>query len=152
MFRGLNELNLDNKGRLTIPSRYREQLSSEAGVFLVLTLNPADRALWLYPSTEWVIIESKLATLSDFNKQERRTKQMMRGYASDCQLDAQGRILIPRELRDYAQLAKRAIFFGQGNKFEIWDEGAWNEQRDDWREQLVTGVDGLSDVLQSISL
>lgn len=152
MFRGFSTLSVDSKGRLAIPSRYRERLSSETGGYLVLTLNPMDRSLWLYPLIEWEFIETKLADLSDFEKQGRRTKQMMRGYAADCQLDAQGRILIPQELRDYAQLKKQAVILGQGNKFEIWDENAWREQRDQWLEQIGDESGEPPDALRSLSL
>ena len=152
MFRGPNKLNLDSKGRLVIPSRYRERLSSDTGAALVLTLNPFDRSLWVYPLAEWATIDDKLTQLSDSDKQSRRAKQMMRGYASDCQLDGQCRILIPRELRNYAKLTKRAIMFGQGNKFEIWDEATWNEQHDQWLKQVSSGADAPSDALSSISL
>ena len=102
MFRGFNKISIDTKGRLAIPSRYRSLILDQALNNLVITLNPLDRSLWLYPLPEWELIEDKLAALSDFDKQSRRTKQMMRGYANDCQLDAQGRILIPKELRGYA--------------------------------------------------
>ncbi len=152
MFRGFNTLSVDSKGRLAVPSRYRERLSGETGGCLVMTLNPMDRSLWLYPLIEWEFIETKLAELSDFDKQGRRTKQMMRGYATDCTLDAQGRILIPQELRDYAQLKKQAVILGQGNKFEIWDEKTWREQRDQWLEQIGDESGEVSEALSSLSL
>lgn len=152
MFRGFSTLSVDSKGRLAVPNRYRERLSSETGGCLVLTLNPKDRSLWLYPLVEWEYIEAKLAELSDFDKQSRRTKQMMRGYASDCKLDAQGRILIPQELRDLAELKKQAVIFGQGNKLEIWDQKAWSEQRDQWLEQTGDDSGEPSDALKSLSL
>ena len=116
------------------------------------TLNPLDRSLWLYPLTEWELIETKLAALSDFDKQSRRTKQMMRGYAYDCQLDSQGRILIPHELRDYAQLEKQAVILGQGNKFEIWCQSSWEQQRDQWLSLVDKGDGDPSEALQSLSL
>ena len=90
MFRGFSTLSIDSKGRLAVPSRYRDRLQSISDGNLVLTLNPLDRCLWLYPVPEWELIESKLADLSDFDKQGRRAKQMMRGYAADCQMDGQG--------------------------------------------------------------
>jgi MraZ protein len=152
LFRGFNKISIDNKGRLAVPSRYRELISVQAENSLVITLNPLDRSLWLYPLPEWDVIEDKLASLSDFDKQSRRTKQMMRGYATDCQLDSQGRILIPKELRSYADLTKQAVILGQGNKFEIWNEKAWEAQRDEWLETV--GDDSLStpESLQSLSL
>lgn len=151
MFRGFSTLSIDGKGRLAIPSRYRKRLSSDTDKCLVLTLNPRDRSLWLYPLSAWEQVEAKLAALSDFDKQERRTKQMMRGYATDCQIDAQGRILIPQELRDYAELRKQVIILGQWNKFEIWDEQAWAEQRESWLQQIGDSGEP-SEVLKSLSL
>lgn len=151
MFRGFSTLSLDSKGRMAVPSRYRERLLAMSDGKLVLTLNPLDRSLWLYPLPEWELIEEKLAQLSDFERQGRRAKQMMRGYASDCQLDGQGRILVPQELREYAGLNKQAVILGQGNKFEVWDEAAWNAQRDEWLQD-VGKEEEPSDSLKSLSL
>lgn len=152
MFRGLSSLSVDSKGRIAIPSRYRERLAALAEGALVLTLSPLDRSLWLYPLPEWEIIEAKLAELSDFETQSRRTKQMMRGYASDCQLDGQGRILLAQELREYAGLERDVVLLGQGNKFEIWDAAVWNAQRDAWLG-TVGAEDGTTpEALRSLSL
>lgn len=152
MFRGFSTVSLDSKGRLAIPSRYRERIMGIAGGCLVQTLNPLDRSLWLYPLREWELIEEKLAGLSDFDRQSRRTKQMMRGYAADCRLDTHGRILVPAELRNYAQLDKQAVILGQGNKFEIWNRATWEGQRDQWLN-LVGDEEGTpSTALQSLSL
>lgn len=152
MFRGLSSLSIDSKGRIAVPSRYRERLMSMADGCLVLTLSPLDRSLWLYPLPEWELIEAKLAELSDFEMQSRRTKQMMRGYATDCQLDSQGRILLAQELRTYAGLDKDVILLGQGNKFELWDSTVWTDQRDQWLSAV--GADGKepSEALRSLSL
>jgi len=152
VFRGFSILSVDSKGRLAVPSRYRQRLISLSEGNLVLTLNPLDRSLWLYPLSEWELIESKLAGLSDFDKQGRRAKQMMRGYATDCQLDGQGRILIPQELRAHAGLGRQAVILGQGNKFEIWDEQAWSKLRDEWLYEVGKDSGEPSDALKSLSL
>jgi len=152
VFRGFSAVSIDNKGRMAVPSRFRERLSLIAGGCLVQTLNPLDRALWLYPLSEWELIEAKLAELSDFDRQGRRTKQMMRGYATDCQLDAQGRILLPQELRDYAGIKREAVILGQGNKFEIWSEANWEAQRDEWLTQIGNEDGQTSAALESLSL
>lgn len=152
MFRGFSSVSLDNKGRLAVPSRFRDRLTVISGGSLVQTLSPLDRSLWLYPLNEWEIIETKLAVLSDFDKQSRRAKQMMRGYATDCQLDTQGRILLAQDLRDYAGIRKHAVILGQGNKFEIWDQASWKEQRDQWLEQVGTESGEPSDALKPLSL
>ena len=153
MYRGCSKISIDSKGRLAVPSRYRALILEQAQNNLVITLNPLDRSLYLYPLPELEIIEDKLAALSDFDKQSRRTKQMMRGYANDCQLDSQGRILIPKELRGHAELSRQAIILGQGNKFEIWNEKTWEKQRDDWLESVGDeSTSSSSDSLRSLSL
>jgi MraZ protein len=152
VFRGFSAVSIDDKGRLAIPSRFRERLTEFAGGCLVQTLNPLDRCLWLYPLNEWEVIEGKLASLSDFDRQSRRTKQMMRGYATDSQLDGQGRILIPQELRAYASLDKQAVILGQGNKFEVWDLGSWESQRDQWLQQVGDESGETSEALKPLSL
>ena len=152
MFRGFHTVNIDDKGRMAIPSRYRQRLTAEAEGNLVLTLNPLDRSLWLYPQNNWELIETKLASLSEFDKRSRRTKQMMRGYACDCQLDSQGRVLIPSELRGYARLQKQAVILGQGNKFEVWDQPSWEQQRDIWLSQVDAEDGEFSEALKSLSL
>lgn len=151
MFRGCTKLSLDSKGRMAVPSRYRERVMDLSEGNLVLTLNPLDRSLWLYPLTEWEVIEDKLAVLSDFEKQGRRAKQMMRGYATDCQLDGQGRILLPTELRDYADITKHIMLLGQGNKFELWDEETWQKLREEWLTDVGSDTEP-SDSLKSLSL
>ena len=152
MFRGFSTVSIDSKGRLAVPSRFRERLLDLAGGCLVQTLNPLDRCLWLYPLNEWEVIEDKLAALSDFDRQSRRAKQMMRGYATDSRLDGQGRILIPQELRDYATLARQAVILGQGNKFEVWDQASWEAQRDRWLEQVGDEDSEPSEALKPLSL
>ena len=152
MFRGFSTVSLDVKGRLAMPSRYRDRLAVICDNSLVLTPNPLDRCLWLYPLPEWEVIEQKLQSLSDFDQQSRRTKQMMRGYATDCELDGHGRLRIPKTLRDFAGLDKQVAVLGQGNKFEIWDEANWSQQRDAWLERLGEHSGDPSEPLQQLSL
>ena len=152
MFRGFHTVTIDDKGRMAIPSRFRQRLKADADGQLVQTLNPLDRSLWIYPLQDWEEIETKLAALSEFDKRSRRTKQMMRGYACDSQMDSQGRILVPAELRDYAQLQKQVVILGQGNKFEVWDQVSWEKQRDIWLSQIDGQDEEASESLKSISL
>ena len=152
MFRGYSNVSLDNKGRVAIPSRYRERLAVDADGRLVQTFNPLERSLWLYPLPEWELVEEKLAKLSDFDTQSRRTKQVMRGYATDCQLDAHGRILIPVQFRDYAHIDKQAVIMGQGNKFEIWNRSDWDERRESWLSLAADERGELAEALKSLSL
>ncbi len=152
MFRGVSTLSLDAKGRIGIPSRYRERLAALCAGHLVLTLNPLDHCLWLYPLNEWEAVEAKLMQLSDFDRQSRRTKQMMRGYATECEMDGHGRILLPQELRAFAGLEREAVILGQGNKFEIWDHAAWARQRDEWLAEMDQPSGEASAALRGLSL
>jgi len=152
VFRGFGMVSIDSKGRLAIPSRFRQQLVEVNAARLVLTLNPLDRCLWLYLQLDWEQVESKLMELSDFDKESRRTKQMVCGYASDCQLDSQGRILLPMELREYALLQKQVVVLGQGNKFEIWDQARWEQQRDEWLSYVDEADGESSEALKLLSL
>ena len=151
MFRGLSTLTIDAKGRLALPTRYRDRLTDVSSGELVATLNPRDLCLWLYPLPEWERIDKKLQALSDFDKQSRRTKQMMRGYALDLEMDGQGRVLLSQELRDVAQIDRRVVFLGQGNKFEVWDETRWIQERDEWITELGEN-DGATSALESLAL
>jgi MraZ protein len=143
---------VDSKGRLAVPARCRQQLLALESTNLVLTLNPWDRCLWLYPISEWDLIETKLRELSDFDRESRRTKQMIRGYATDCAMDGQGRVLLAPELRRFASIDKKVAFLGQGNKFELWDEKSWNTQRDEWLQHVDDRSSAPSTVLSTLSL
>jgi len=131
MFRGATKITLDAKGRLAFPARYRERLTARCEGQLVCTVDP-DYCLLIYPLPDWEEIERKLMRLPSLNRKSRRLQRLMVGYASELELDSHGRILVPRELREFASLERQAILFGQGNKFELWDEARWNERRDSW--------------------
>ena len=153
MFRGQSTISVDAKGRLAVPTRVRELLSTLPSPDLVITLNPWDLALWLYPLAEWLLIETKLGGLSDFDRQSRRTKQIMHGYATDCACDGQGRVLLPPQLREIAGIDKQVTLLGQGNKLEIWDTATWAAERDKWLRDVADGVDASSSAsLESLSL
>ena len=152
MYRGLSTISVDAKGRFAIPVRYRDAFPSLRDLTFVITVNPWDRALWLYPLDEWELIETKLSALTDFDKQSRRTKQIMRGYATDCSCDGQGRVLLPLELREIAGIDKQAVLLGQGNKLEIWDGGLWQAERDSWLKDVGQGSGAPSSALESLSL
>lgn len=136
MFRGINPLSLDGKGRLAMPAKYRQELLQAANGQLVLTVD-RDRCLLLYPLPVWEEVEGQLIRLSSTNPRARALKRLLLGHAEECTLDASGRILLPAPLREFASLEKRVVLVGQGNKFEIWNESAWN----DWREALLAGGD-----------
>ncbi|MGV8861624.1 MAG: division/cell wall cluster transcriptional repressor MraZ [Pseudomonas sp.] len=126
MFRGANAINLDAKGRLAMPSRYRDELDSLSAGQLIVTIDAASPCLCLYPLSEWELIEAKLRDLPTFREENRRLQRLLIGNAVDLELDGSGRFLVPPRLRDYAKLDKRVMLVGQLNKFQLWDEDAWN--------------------------
>jgi MraZ protein len=152
MFRGLSAISIDAKGRLAVPSRHRERLKAIAGGALTITASPYDRCLWLYPLPEWELIEAKLQQLPDGERQNRRTKVMMRAYAVDCEFDAQGRVLVPPLLREFADLYKDVVLIGQGNKFEIWNAKHWEQMRAEWLRSLENVASEPSEALGKLSL
>ncbi len=152
MFRGLNAVNLDTKGRIAIPTRYREQLQQDCESHLVVTIDTESSCLLLYPLYEWEIIEAKVQALPSFNQTARRIQRLLIGHATEIDMDGNGRILLPPLLRDYANLEKRTMLVGQGRKFEIWDEQQWHRERERWLSEEATNVDDLPDELKNISL
>lgn len=133
MFRGITPINLDAKGRMAIPVRYRPQLA-ENHPQVVLTIDTNSPCLLLYPLMEWEKIEQKLAALPSFNEAARRIQRLLIGHATELEVDNNGRILLPSVLRDYAQLDKKIVMVGQGKKFELWSEQGWQDARTMWLE------------------
>jgi len=151
MFRGINPINLDAKGRMAIPSRYREPLSVHCAGELVVTIDTESRCLLLYPIHEWEEIQQKIEALPSFDKNARRIQRLLLGHATDVEMDTNGRLLLSAPLREYAQLEKKIVLLGQGKKFEIWSETLWQKTRDEYlqigEEEAPLPVD-----LQSLSL
>ena len=114
-FRGINNLALDVKGRMAMPSRYRDRLLEGCGGRLVVTVD-RDHCLLVYPLPEWEIIEAKLVELPALNRQARLLQRLLIGHATECEMDGQGRILLPTTLRDFAGLTKKIVLIGQGKK------------------------------------
>ena len=129
MFQGAAQLNLDSKGRLAIPARYRDILQEQCAGQLVLTAD-ADGCLLVYPQPEWRPILGKLLELSALDPRIRALQRRLIGYAEDIVMDAAVRVLISPALRSYAVLDKHVMLIGQGNKFELWDEAKWLVQQD----------------------
>ncbi len=150
MFRGAHTLNLDAKGRLAIPSKFRERLRVLCDGKLIVTVD-RDQSLLLYPLPEWELIEAKLAAMPNMDKQARRMQRMLIGYATECDMDGNHRILLPPSLREFAGLEKKVVMTGQGSKLELWNEQSWLKRRDEWLEEEEDDAP-LSDALESLSL
>ena len=131
LFRGINAVNLDSKGRMSIPTRYRCALE-KAKNQVIVTIDTEDPCLLLYPLPEWEVLEKKIEGLPSYNKAARRVQRLLIGHATELELDLNGRILLPSILRDYAHVDKQVILVGQGKKFEIWADSLWEKGRQDW--------------------
>lgn len=150
MFRGANKLTLDAKGRMVMPTRYRERLQERCGGKLIVTVDK-DQCLLIYPLPDWEEIERKLMRLPTFNPEARRLQRLMVGHATELELDGHGRVLLPPKLREFGLLTRDAMLIGQGLRFELWDEARWNEQRDKWLASEETATD-LPAELETLSL
>ncbi len=150
-FRGINNISVDAKGRMAMPARYRERLLEICGGRLIVTVD-RDHCLLVYPLPEWEIIEAKLNALPSLNLQARLLQRLLIGHATELDMDAQGRVLLPAMLRDFAGLKKKAILIGQGKKFEIWDEETWNESQEEWLAAVQAGDGDLPAALEELSL
>ena len=128
MFRGVQHINLDAKGRLSVPARQREALLDISAGSVVVTIDTQSSCLVLYPLREWERIERDVQNLPTLNPAVRRFQRLVLGYASDLDLDGNGRILLPGALREYAHLEKRVVLVGQGNKLELWSESLWEAE------------------------
>ena len=116
---------MDPKGRMTIPTRIREELVALCGGRLVITAHTQDRCLLVYPEPEWLELLPQIEALPSFNKVSQRTKRILIGYATTLDIDTNGRVLVPPTLRDYANIDKQMMLVGQGKKLELWSEESW---------------------------
>ena len=151
LFRGVSSVNLDAKGRMALPVRFRELLSDACSGHIVITIDMEEPCLLLYPLPFWEEIQAQLEALPNVNPAARRIQRLLIGHATDVELDGSGRVLVPPMLRDYASLSKKLVLLGQGRKLEIWSEEIWTQRRDSWLEDGVSMADASAE-LQSISL
>ena len=151
MFRGVNHITMDAKGRIALPVKQRELLQAFCGAQLVVTIDIQSRSLMVYPLSTWENIERELQDLPAMNPDVRRVQRLLIGYASDLEFDGSGRVLLPQSLRDYASLEKKLVLVGQGKKLELWSEEVWLSERDKWLEEAID-VSVMPEELLSISL
>jgi MraZ protein len=125
VFTGSYSISLDPKGRMAIPTRVRDALMESCAGRLVVTAHTEDRCLLVYPHPEWLTLLPQIEALPSFNKASQRVKRILIGYASALDIDANGRVLVPPTLREYANLDKKMMLVGQGKKLEVWSEESW---------------------------
>ncbi len=158
MFRGSVTVNLDEKGRIAIPARYREKVQKASGGELVVSIAVTARGvgmtdcLWIYPLSAWEEFEAKLKSLRSSSKKISDFKRFVVGSAFDCEMDSQGRIMIPEKIRKFANLAdKKMVLAGNIDRLELWNEDVWNA-----KEELLKAdsgeEDAAMDILEELSL
>lgn len=151
MFRGVQHINMDAKGRLAMPARQREPLLSQCDGQIVVTIDTQASCLVIYPLPDWERIEQEIQALPALKPAVKRFQRLVLGYATDLELDGNGRLLLPQPLRDYAQLDKKLVLVGQGNKLELWAEELWLAERA--QALLDSGAEAeLPDELMSLTL
>ena len=129
MFRGVNPISMDGKGRIAMPTRYRDRLLDSSAGRLVVTIHLQAKCLLIYPLPVWEGIEIQIQELPALKAEVGRLQRLVLGYASDIELDGSGRMLLPNALRSHAQLDKKVVLVGQGKKLELWSEDLWDLER-----------------------
>ena len=152
MFRGINSVTLDPKGRMGLPARHRETVTVVSEGRIVITIDMREACLLLYPLSEWEAVQAKLEGLSNINSQARLLQRLLIGHAADLELDAAGRLLLPAMLRDYACLDKKLVLVGQGNKIEIWSADHWQQQLEYWRAEGASAMSQNSQLFDGLSV
>ncbi len=137
MFLGKSTLTLDAKGRIAIPARYREQLFDLCDGKMVVSYNPAERCLPIYPYEEWRQCVKKMQAAPDQSPKVRKLQRLIYSFTHEVDMDASGRLLIPQESREEVGLTKNAVLIGHGEKFELWDEQSWLRVSKEESKELV---------------
>ncbi len=140
-FLGEYEHAIDEKGRLTVPAKYRGEL--ESGMVVTKGI---DRCLWLFPTDRWADLEQKASALPLTNPAAREFQRQLFGGASDLVADKQGRIILHPRLRNYANIDKQAVIIGMSSYCEIWNPESWrareetSDQDPEWRAEQFASL------------
>jgi MraZ protein len=148
MFRGSFEHTLDTKGRLSIPSKFRDVLLGKGDDRVIMTnfVLEGTRCLDVYPLEEWQRLEEEIRKKPKFDRRMVSFQNYYLGGASECVVDKQGRILIPPLLRQYANLKRDVVWVSALDKFRVWDQEAWKKVFAEAEEKLMQDPDFLSDL------
>ncbi|NLT19545.1 MAG: division/cell wall cluster transcriptional repressor MraZ [Syntrophomonadaceae bacterium] len=143
MFLGEYQHTLDVKGRITIPSRFREQLLER-----FVATKGLDNCIFLYPMDEWQAIENKLKSLPFTRADVRSFARFFFSGASELEVDKQGRVVLPGNLRDYAGIDKDVVIIGVGTRVEIWSYDSWNE----YNQRAASGYEEIAESLVDLGI
>jgi len=143
MFNGAPNLSLDAKGRMAIPTRYRDALGSN----VVITADPSG-CLLLFPAAGWQPFEDRVSALPNMNPKIKAMQRLWLGYMTETEVDAAGRVVLSLEMRTYAKIDRKVQFVGQRDRFELWSEAGWQKEielaQHSWREDIPAELAGLS--------
>ena len=143
MFMGEYAHNIDRKGRLIMPAKFREDLGEH-----VVVNRGLDGCLYVYTSSQWEAVYKKLSTLPSTNKDARMFQRMMLSKAAEVDLDSQGRILIPRTLIDLAGLEKECLIVGMANHLEIWSKERWTQLEEEQSDSFEEAAEALNGFME----
>ncbi|MGH8153467.1 MAG: division/cell wall cluster transcriptional repressor MraZ [Rhodanobacteraceae bacterium] len=125
MFQGETAISVDDKGRLAIPTAYRDPIARACNNRLVITYNPFDAGcLWIFPQPEWERVRDRVNDLPSVKRVHRDMQLKLVGAAAQVELDSAARVLLPASQRATSGIGKKAVLLGMGNKFELWSEQA----------------------------
>ena len=144
MFRGRYRHAIDNKGRLSIPAKFREVLAGQFDERLMVT--NFDGCLWAYPVAEWLELERKVAALPQFKEEVKALQRVFISAAEECAVDKQGRIQLSSELRSYAGLEQEVVLVGMTKRIEIWSAERWKQVFDNAQGTLENLGSKLADL------
>ncbi len=148
MFQGETAITVDDKGRLAIPTAYRELVARECGNRLVVTYNPFEAGcLWIFPHAEWERVRDQVNALPRVKAVHRDMQRKLVGAAAPLEPDSASRILLPASQRAFAGIEKKAVLLGMDSKFELWSEQAHLE-----RIRQIIGEDQISDDMAELRL
>lgn len=147
MFRGSFEHTVDSKGRVSVPSRFREIIAERYEGKLVLAMD-GDKCLTVYPLEEWEKFEQRIKAIPSMKPEVKDFMRFLLASATECELDRQGRILIPAVHREHAGIAKQVMLVGIIEKIEIWSTKAWEARSD----QIGDKIDKIGETLAALGL
>src|SRR6185436_13346777 len=143
MFIGEYQATLDDKGRISIPSKFRAKLKQQ-----VVVTRGLDNSLFLYTMDEWKKLAEKLASLPISTANTRAFSRLMLAGAMDCEIDKQGRIILPAYLKTFAKIGKKAVIAGLYNRIEIWSEDLWEA----YKKQTEAASNAIAEQLGSLGV
>ena len=144
MFRGRFDYSIDAKGRLSIPAKFREILSTSYDARLIVT--NFDQCLWAYPVAEWLELERKVGALPQFLDEVKALQRVFISAATECPIDKPGRILMPASLREYAGIERDVVLVGMTKRIEIWSKERWDKVFADAQSKLESLGTRLADL------